>query len=402
MNISDIAKKIPASPIRELVPYADIAKKNGVHVYHLNIGDPDIQTPIEMIEVLKNWHKNPIGYAHSQGTAELLESMLWYYKKLGFAQLATENIQITFGGSEGLMWIFMSVCNPGDEIVVFEPFYTNYNSYAIMTHAKLVPILTTIENGFHLPSVEEIERKITPKTRAILICNPGNPNGVVYTKDEMDMLVSLAKKHNIFLISDEVYREFVYGDSLAISALSYTNEYRDGIIVCDSLSKRYSLCGIRIGTIVSFNKELMSACLRYAQARLSAGMVDQTVSASLTKVPDSYFAQVQVEYKNRRDTLIAGLKTIPGVVCPVPEGAFYIIVKLPVDDSFAFAKFMLSEFSDENETVMVAPAAGFYSTPGLGKDEIRIAYVLNTKALDRSAQILKKALVAYNAKNAKS
>lgn len=398
MSLSNIAQTIPASPIRELVPYAEQAKKRGIHVYHLNIGDPDIKTPVEMVKVLTSWKANPIGYAHSQGTTELISAMQHYYHTLGFSDIEEENIQITFGGSEGLMWIFMSICNPGDEIIVFEPFYTNYNSYAIMTHAKLVPILTTIESGFHLPTAKEIEKKITKKTKALLICNPGNPTGVVYTKKEMDMLVSIAKKYNLYLVSDEVYREFVYTGQKAISALSYTKSHKKGIIVCDSLSKRYSLCGIRIGAIVSHNTELMQACLRYGQARLSAGIVDQAVSAQLTKVPKKYFQEVQKEYKRRRDTLVGKLQNIDGVVCPVPEGAFYIIVKLPVDDSFKFAKFLLSEFEDNKETVMVAPAAGFYKTKGLGTQEIRIAYVLNTKAIKRSAEILDKALQAYKKK----
>lgn len=399
MNLSNIAQQIPASPIRKLVVFAEAAKKKGTKVYHLNIGDPDIKTPDVMINALSSWGKNPISYSNSQGEKSLLESLQWYYQKIGLNDITEKNIQVTLGGSEGLMWAFLTVCNPGDEILTFEPLYANYISYAVMTQAKLVPILTTIDTGFHLPNRQAIESKITPKTKAILICNPSNPTGTVYTPEEMELLLDIAKKNNLFILSDEVYREFVYGGKKTQSFLTYADQYREGIIVVDSLSKRYSLCGARIGALVSYNEALMDSFLKYGQARLSAGFIDQNMAAELKNVPDQYFSDVVSEYEARRNTLVEGLRSIPGVVCPNPEGAFYIIAKLPVDNAEAFAKYLLTDFTDNNETVMVAPAQGFYHTPQSGMDEIRIAYVLNQTDLKRSVEILRGALTAYNKKN---
>lgn len=394
-SVSERLSKVPASPIRKLVPFADAAKKEGVTVYHLNIGDPDIKTPDVMVDVLRNWERNPIGYANSKGEAELLESLKRYYHGAGFPFVEVKDIQVTVGGSEAISWAMYATCEPGDEIIVFEPFYTNYNTYAVVNGVKLVPVLTTAENGFHMPPKADIEKKITSRTKAILICTPNNPTGTVYTKEEMDMLVTLAKERGLFLLSDEVYREYAYDGAKQTSLLSYMREIPKQAIMLDSLSKRYSACGLRIGTLVSLNADLMAGVLRIGQGRLSAGLIDQAVAAKLTDVPDTYMREVYDEYAKRRDVLYEGLKSIPGVVIPKPEGAFYTIVGLPVEDAEHFCQWLLTDFRDNNETVMVAPAAGFYATPGRGKNEVRIAYVLNTDAIARSIEILRKALAAY-------
>jgi len=393
--VSKRLSQVPSSPIRKLVPYAEKAKKEGVHVYHLNIGDPDVLTPDVMIDVLHKWKRNPIGYAHSQGEAPFLTSLQTYYHGLGATFLETNNIQVTMGGSEAISWAMFATCEAGDEIIVFEPFYTNYNSYAIVHGVTLVPVLTTADTGFHLPNANEIEKKITKKTKAILICTPNNPTGTVYTKEEMEMLVALAKKYGLFLMSDEVYREYAYDGKMQTSLLSYMQEIPDQAIMLDSLSKRYSACGIRIGALVSLNQDIMNGVLRIGQGRLSAGLVDQAMAAELVHVPETYLKGLHDEFETRRDVLYEGLKTIPGVVIPKPEGAFYTIVGLPVDDSEKFCQWLLTDFRDKNETVMLAPAAGFYATPGKGKNEVRIAYVLNTTAITRCIELLEKALVEY-------
>lgn len=383
------------SPIRKLVPYAQAAKKAGVHVYHLNIGDPDIKTPEVMLDVLKNWDINPIGYDQSQGDPDFLESMLAYYHRMGFTFLENRHIQVTSGGSEAISMAMFAVANPGDEILTFEPLYTNYNSYAVVNGIALKAILTTSDTGFHLPSQDVIEKSITSKTRAILICNPSNPTGTVYTEKEIRMLVDIAKKHGLFLLSDEVYREYTYDGRKHVSLLRFMQEIPDSAVVLDSMSKRYSLCGVRLGTLVTLNTDILSGVLAIAQGRLSSGLVDQKIAAKLVDVPDSYMSDVHEEYVKRRDVLYEGLKAIPGVVIPKPEGAFYTIVGLPVTDSEDFCRWLLTDFRDNNETVMIAPAAGFYATPGRGKNEVRIAYVLNIDSLKRSVEILRKALVAY-------
>jgi len=397
-TLSDRLARVPASPIRKLVPYANEAKKEGVYVYHLNIGDPDIKTPDVMLDVLHSWDKNPIAYSQSHGEPALLDAIDWYYQHCGYSFITPKNIQITTGGSEAISIALFSVANCWDEVIVFEPLYANYNSYAAINQVQFIPVETTIANGFHLPERNDIVKKITKRTKAMLICTPNNPTGTVYTKEEMDMLVAIAKKYGIFLLSDEVYREFVYDGMKHVSLLSYMQEIPEQAIVLDSLSKRYSLCGARVGMIVSLNSDLMHGVLRIAQGKLSSGLVDQLMASKLTKVEDSYIESVQKEYENRRDVLYEGLKTIPGLIIPKPEGAFYTIVKLPVDDAEDFAKYLLTTFRDNNETVMVAPATGFYANPGKGKNEIRIAYVLNIESLKRSIEILKKALVAYKAK----
>mgnify|MGYP001281071810 CR=1 FL=1 len=395
-KVSGRLSQVPASPIRKLVPFATEAKKKGVKVYHLNIGDPDIKTPEIMINVLKNWSTNPIAYGQSQGQPKFLESLASYYNKLGYSYVKTNHIQVTTGGSEAISMVLFAVCEPGEEVITFEPYYANYNSYSAINGVKLVPVLTTGDTGFHLPARSEIEKKITKRTKAIMICNPSNPTGTVYTKEEMEMLVSVCVKNNLFLISDEVYREFVYDGKKYFSILKYMKKYQDKMILLDSLSKRYSLCGARLGMIVSLNKDLMDGVLRMAQGRLSSGYVDQAMAEKLTEVKDSYFASVHREYQKRRDVLYKGLKSIPGVYLEKPEGAFYTIVKLPVKDSEDFCQWLLTDFRYKNETVMVAPAAGFYGTRGMGKNEIRIAYILNRDDLKKAIEILRRALVEYN------
>lgn len=387
--------KVPPSPIRKLVPFAQEAKRKGVHVYHLNIGDPDIKTPEQMLKVLRTWKRNPIGYALSQGEGEFIDALLSYYHRLSFRFLRQNNIQVTMGGSEAISWALFCVCNPGDEVIVFEPFYTNYNSYAAVNGVTLRPIVTTSKDGFHLPKRAVIEKKITNKTKAILICNPNNPTGTVYSKSEIEMLVSIAKKHKLFLLSDEVYREYTYDGRRQVSLFSYMKDIPSQAIVLDSMSKRYSLCGIRLGALVSLNDEIMAGVLRIGQGRLSAGLVDQAVAAKLTEVPASYLRGVKAEYEKRRDILYEGLRRIPGVVIPKPEGAFYTIVGLPVSDAEDFCRWLLTDFRDNKATVMLAPAAGFYATRGRGKNEVRIAYVLNIRDLTRCIELLELALASY-------
>ena len=394
-TVSNRLLKVPASPIRKLVPFAVSAKKKGVKVYHLNIGDPDIKTPAVMLRVLKNWSRNPISYSQSQGEPEFVDARVHYYHKVGYRFIKPEDVQVTTGGSEAIAMAFFAVGEAGDEILVFEPFYTNYNSYAAVTGVKLVPVKTKGETGFHLPTQGEVEKKITKKTRAILICNPNNPTGTVYTKKEMDMLFAVAKKHKLFFISDEVYREFVYDGKKHFSVLNYMEKMPEKTMLLDSMSKRYSLCGARLGMLVSKNRDVMAGVLRIGQGRLSSGLVDQLVAAKLTKVEKKYFDSVHKEYQKRRDVLYAGLKKIPGVYLEKPEGAFYTIARLPVKDAEHFCQWLLSDFNLNKETVMIAPAAGFYATPGLGKNEVRIAYVLNTRDLGKAIEILKQALVKY-------
>jgi len=394
---SKIIHTIPSSPIRKLIPFAQAAKKRGIKVYYLNIGDPDIKTPQAMINVLRNWTQNPIGYVNSQGLQKLLDALVWYYEKLGF-KLTSDNLQITAGGSEAIFWSFLAVANPNDEIIVFEPFYANYNGFAAMAQVKLAPIKTTIQNGFHLPDAKKIIEKITPKSRAILITNPNNPTGTVYTKKELETLIEIAQKHNLYLISDETYREFCYDGKSAISCYSFKDKIPNQIIIIDSLSKRYSLCGARVGCILTDNKELLAGFLKFAQARLSVGYIDQLISSKLTKVKNIYFQKNKAEYQARRNIVCNGFKKIKGIISPKPEGAFYTIVKLPIDSAEHFAKWLLTDFNDKGQTVMVAPASGFYKTPGLGKNEIRIAYVINQKRLIRAIEILKKAIKCYKLK----
>ena len=386
---------VPASPIRKLVPYAMEAKRQGIKVLHLNIGDPDIKTPGVMIDVLNKWTENPIRYGQSQGEGKFIDALVSYYNSLGYGFIDGKNIQVTTGGSEAISMAFFAVCQPGEEVITFEPYYANYNSYATINGVKIVPVLTKGETGFHLPERQVIEEKITKKTKAIIICNPNNPTGTVYTRAEMEMLVSICEKNNLFLISDEVYREFVYDGKKHVSILEFMKKYPDKMILLDSLSKRYSLCGARLGMFVSLNEDLIAGVLRIAQGRLSSGLIDQEMASKLTQVKDSYFKEVHKEYQTRRDVLYNGLKSIPGVFLEKPEGAFYTIVKLPVTDTEDFCQWLLSKFVHEKTTIMIAPAAGFYGTKGRGKNEVRIAYVLNTRDLEKAIEILRRALVEY-------
>jgi len=396
MKVSARLSTVPPSPIRKLVPFAVKAKREGVKVYHLNIGDPDIPTPRVMIDVLHRWKTNPIGYGQSQGEPIFLEALRSYYHGIGFPFVKTAHIQATSGGSEAISMAMFAITNPGDEILTFEPLYTNYNSYAAINGVRLVALPTTIETGFHLPPQPEIEKRITKKTKAILYCNPNNPTGTVYTKEEIDMLVALAKKHGLYVLSDEVYREYTYDGRIHVSLLSYMTSIPNQAIVLDSMSKRYSLCGVRLGALVSLNADIMAGVLRIVQGRLSAGLVDQYIAAQLTAVPKEYLRDTHREYEKRRDVLYKGLKKIPGVTIPKPEGAFYAIVGLPVADSEHFCQWLLTDFSDHNETVMLAPAAGFYATKGKGKNEVRIAYVIHIKNLKRCIDLLRIELKIYN------
>lgn len=396
MKVSARLLSVPPSPIRKLVPFAMSAKQQGVKIYHLNIGDPDILTPEVMINVLHRWKTNPIRYGQSQGEQVFLEALRTYYHGIGFPFVETAHIQATSGGSEAISMAMFATTNPGDEILTFEPLYTNYNSYAAINGVMLVAVPTTIETGFHLPSQTEIEKRITKKTKAILYCNPNNPTGTVYTKKEIEMLVSIARKYGLFLLSDEVYREYTYDRRTHISLLSYMQHIPHQAIVLDSMSKRYSLCGVRLGLLLSMNKDIMAGVLRIAQGRLSAGLVDQYIAAQLTAVPKKYLRDIHREYEKRRDVLYKGLEEIQGVTIPKPEGAFYAIVGLPVGDSEHFCQWLLTDFRDNNETVMLAPAAGFYATKNKGRNEVRIAYVLNTKILKRCIDLLRIALKVYN------
>ncbi len=393
-KVSSRLSSLPVSSVRKLTPYAVEAKKSGVKILHLNIGDPDIKTPDVMIDVLHNWSINPIRYAQSNGEPHFIKAMLEYYSKLGFTDLSEKEIIATVGGSEAVNLAFYSVASLGEEILVFEPYYSNYASCAHYTGINLVAVPAGKETNFHLPSKEEIEKKITGKTCAILYCSPGNPTGAVFTKEEVELLVEIAKEHNLFLISDEVYREYIF-EGEHTSLLSYIDQIPDKAILLDSLSKRYSLCGARLGVVVSKNEELIKGIIKLAQARLSGGLIDQEMASKMNEVPDSYIEDVRVEYKKRRDVLYKGLTAIEGVEMSIPEGAFYTMVTLPIENAEEFAIFLLEEFRIENETVMLAPGAGFYATPGVGVNQVRIAYVLNTDDLKRAINIIKLGLEEY-------
>lgn len=396
LTISQRATSLPISAVRKLTPYAVKAKVAGAKVYHLNIGDPDIKTPKVMLDALRTWKNETISYAPSNGQPELLKALKSYYHKLGFSEVKEENIIVTVGGSEGVTISMFAVANPGDEILVFEPFYSNYSTCAHIAGVKLVAVPTSIKNGFHLPSKRQIEEKITKKTKAILFCSPNNPTGTIYSKQEMEMLVEIAKKRGLFLISDEVYREFVFDGKKQTSILEFASQIPEQIILLDSLSKRYSLCGARIGIFLSFNKEIMAATLKMAQGRLSAGLIDQVMATKLTEVPDSYTQAVIKEYQKRRDVIYEGLSKINGVFLAKPEGAFYTMVSLPVKNAEDFAIFLLEKFRLNNETVMLAPGAGFYGTPNQGLNQVRIAYVLKIPDLEKCIKIISEALKAYN------
>jgi len=384
---------MPASPIRKLVPYAETAKKAGKIVYHLNIGQPDIETPEVALNAIRNMDRKVIEYSHSAGFESYRNGLSAYYLKTGI-NVQPEDIIITTGGSEALIFGFMTTCNPGDEIIIPEPFYANYNGFAVTAGLTVVPVTASIESGFALPPVEEIEKKITSKTKAIVICNPGNPTGYLYTKEELEQLAAIVKKHDLFLYADEVYREFCYDGAVPFSVMNLTG-IEDNVIMIDSVSKRYSMCGARIGALISKNKEVMAAALKFGQARLSPPTIDQIASEAALNTPQSYFDNVVAEYVERRNIMVDGLNSIPGVFCPKPSGAFYCVAKFPVDDAEKFCQWLLEEFDFEGQTVMMAPANGFYATKGAGQQEARIAYVINQDSLRKAVICLREALKVY-------
>ena len=393
-NISKTAQAMPASAIRKLVPYADAAKKQGVKVYHLNLGQPDIKSPECALNAIRNYNLENVSYSHSAGLMQLREGLVEkYYKKIGI-NIEVPELIVTVAGSESVNLALTITCDPGDEVIVLEPFYTNYNTFAFMNGITLKAISTDMKQGFQVPPIEEFEKAITPKTKAILLCNPGNPTGTLYTKESMLALGEIAKKHDLFLLSDEVYREFCYTDEPHFSAMNIPG-LEHNVILIDSVSKRYNLCGARIGCIVSHNKEIMTAAMKYAQARLCPPVIGQMASIGALDTPDEYFDEVKAEYIKRRDFMIEGLNKIEGVFTPCPMGAFYTIAELPVDDTENFAKWMLEEFRVNNETTMVTPAASFYKTPGMGKNHARIAYVLEVEEMRKALHILEEGLKAY-------
>ncbi len=384
---------MPASAIRRLVPLSDAAKARGIKVYHLNIGQPDLPTPEVGLEALKHIDRKVLEYSPSDGFASLRGKMTDYYAKFGI-DVAKEQIIVTTGGSEACLYAFMACLNPGDEIIMPEPAYANYMAFAVCAGAVIRPVVSTIEEGFALPGIEKFEELINERTRAILICNPNNPTGYLYTREEMEKLRDIVRKHDLFLFSDEVYREFAYNDTPYYSAMCLEG-IEDNVIMVDSVSKRYSECGIRIGALVTRNKQVRDTVMKFCQARLSPPLLGQIVAEASLDAPESYTQEVYDEYMARRDFLIAGLNRIPGVYSPLPMGAFYTVARLPIDDSDRFCAWCLEEFSYEGETVMMAPASGFYSEPGCGRNEVRIAYVLKREDLGRALMLLEKALERY-------
>lgn len=393
-RISERAQHMPASPVRKLVPYALQAKQKGVKVYHLNIGQPDIETPETALNAIKNIDLKVLDYALSEGNLEYRKALETYYHGLGFTDLTTNNFIVTNGGSEALNFAISTLCDDGDEVIIPEPYYANYNGFASTFNVNVVAVPSSIDTGFALPSIEEFEKKITNKTRAILICNPGNPTGYLYTKEELAKLAEIALKHDIAIISDEVYREYVYDGKTPHSILEFP-ELKEHAIVIDSESKRYSMCGVRIGCLITRSEKIRNAAILFAQARLSPVLLGQ-IAATAAHVNDTdYILSVREEYTKRRNLLVDLLNAIPGVICPKPSGAFYCGVELPIDDSDKFAQWLLEKYSLNNETIMIAPMTGFYSNPELGRKQVRIAYVLKEDDLKRSAEILSDALQKY-------
>lgn len=384
---------MPESPIRKLVPFSDIAKEKGRHVFHLNIGQPDIETPPAALEAIKNTSIKVLEYSHSAGFESYRKGLVDYYAKVGI-DISFDDLIVTTGGSEAILFTMNSITDPGDEIIIPEPFYANYNGFGIASGVSVVPVTSRIEEDFSLPRIEEFEKLISSRTKAIMICNPGNPTGYLYTKEELEALRDLVIKHDLFLIADEVYREFAYGDAVHHSILNLDG-LEENAIVIDSVSKRYSMCGARIGCVVSRNKGLMSTAMKFAQARLSPPTLAQIASEAALATGPEYFKEVKTEYQKRRDILVDGLNSIDGVTCPKPRGAFYAMAQLPVDSTDRFAQWLLSTFERGNKTVMVAPAEGFYATPGMGTNQIRLAYVLRQQDLEESVEILREALQNY-------
>lgn len=392
LKISNRGSEMPPSPIRKLVPYAEAAKKRGIKVYHLNIGQPDIATPEVILDAVRNSDFKVLEYSHSAGNESYRKKLVKYYNHVDI-HVNPEQIIITTGGSEAILFGFMACMDAGDEVIIPEPFYANYNGFAIEAGVKVIPITSAIETGFALPPIEDFEKAITPKTKAIVICNPNNPTGYLYSKDEMEILKQIILKHNLYLFADEAYREFCYeGTHTSAMHLMGVDE---NVVLMDTISKRYSACGGRIGALVTKNKDLLASVMKFAQARLSPPSFAQILGEAAVDLPDDYFDTTKAEYKKRRDTIVKRLNAIPGVFCPNPGGAFYAMAKLPIDDADIFCQWLLESFSYNGQTIMLAPATGFYGTPGLGKQEVRLAYVLNTTAINSAMDCLEQALLEY-------
>ncbi|OLY93473.1 aspartate aminotransferase [Cnuella takakiae] len=397
LSISVRGEQMPASPIRKLVPYAEAAKKRGTKVYHLNIGQPDIETPPAIVDAVKNADIRVLEYSHSAGNESYRRKLVQYYTSVGI-DVTHNQIMITTGGSEAIQFAFMVCLNPGDEVIIPEPFYANYNGFAVAAGVKVVPITASIDNGFALPPISEFEKVITPRTKAIMVCNPNNPTGYLYSRAEMEALKSICLERDLFLFSDEAYREFCY-DGAFVSAL-HLEGMDQHVVLMDTISKRYSACGARIGALVTKNAAVYNAAMKFAQARLSPPGLAQIMGEAAIDLPASYFDAPKAEYQARRDLLVRRLNAIPGVFCPNPGGAFYAIAQLPIDDSDRFCQWMLESFSHEGQTVMMAPATGFYGTPGLGKKEVRLAYVLNLHDIAAAMDCLEAALHQYPGRTA--
>ncbi|MCF7858571.1 MAG: pyridoxal phosphate-dependent aminotransferase [Candidatus Cloacimonetes bacterium] len=393
MKLSNRAVDVQESPIRKLMPYANKAREKGIDIYHLNIGQPDIETPKEILNEYRNFGSKILAYGPSQGLDLYRKNLMRYYKRHNI-ELEVDDIVVTTAGSEAIVFALLSTCNYGDEILIPEPFYTNYNGFATMTGVKIIPITTFAVNGFQLPDSNVIKKLITAKTKAIILCNPGNPTGVVYSRAEVERVAKIARENNLYIISDEVYREFVYDGSSHTSILNIKG-LKDQAIMVDSISKRYSACGARIGCLISRNKKLIASVIKFAQARLCPPTIDQLAANAAIDIEEEYFKDILAEYNERRNLVFSELQKIDDIICVKPTGAFYIIAKLPIKDSEDFTRWMLEKFSYENETVMVAPAQGFYTTTNLGKDEIRIAYILNVNDLKRAMLIFRKGLEEY-------
>jgi aspartate aminotransferase len=395
LTISNRGQQMPASPIRKLVPYAEAAKKKGVKVYHLNIGQPDIETPKMVLDAVRNSDFTVLEYSHSAGNESYRKKLVKYYESVGI-HINYNQIIVTTGGSEAILFGFMSCLDSGDEVIIPEPFYANYNGFAVSAGVKVVPITSQIENGFALPPIEDFEKVITPRTKAIVICNPNNPTGYSYSREEMEQLKTLIQKHNLYLFSDEAYREFTYGEK-QFSAM-HLEGVDDNVILMDTISKRYSACGGRIGAFVTKNQQVLDATMKFAQARLSPPSFAQIAGEAAIDLPADYFDTTKAEYKSRRDLIVQRLNAMDGVFCPNPGGAFYAMAKLPIDDSDAFCQWLLESFEYNKATVMLAPATGFYGTAGLGKQEVRLAYVLNLASINGAMDCLEQALKVYPGK----
>ncbi|MCQ2263188.1 MAG: pyridoxal phosphate-dependent aminotransferase [Bacteroidales bacterium] len=392
-KISVKGQNMPSSPIRKLVPFSDEAKKRGVHVYHLNIGQPDIETPECARKAVKEFDQKVIAYSHSAGNLSCRQKLVEYYKSVNI-DITPDEIIMTTGGSEGILFAFNSCLDPDDEVIIPEPFYANYNGFAMTCGVKVKPIMSTIENGFALPSIEEFEKIITPKTKAIMICNPNNPTGYLYSKEEILKLAEIVKKHDLFLFADEVYREFCY-DGVKHFSVMEVPEIAQNVVLLDSVSKRYSACGVRIGAFITHNKEVYATAMKFAQARLSPPTYGQVLTEAAVDTPKEYFDAVITDYVARRNTVVDAINAMPGCLCPKPKGAFYAVAQLPIDDSDKFCRWLLEDFNLNGETVMVAPATGFYSTKGKGTNEVRISYCLKVSDLQKAMKCLDAALKAY-------